>query len=154
MVVFVLDNYDSFTYNLVQRLGEIDPALDISVERNDQITPAQIADRFGPSADQTAQVAGWLAAQGLHLDWTAPSRAFVGFSGSAAALGNAFHMQLHSYVVHGQSRMAPNAEPQIPLFVRLSQPFLSASQRHRCAGRVELNPPPMQSSNRTIGRVV
>ena len=24
MIVFVLDNYDSFTYNLVQRLGEID----------------------------------------------------------------------------------------------------------------------------------
>jgi anthranilate synthase/aminodeoxychorismate synthase-like glutamine amidotransferase len=44
MVVFVLDNYDSFTYNLVQRLGEIDPALDIRVERNDQITPAQIAE--------------------------------------------------------------------------------------------------------------
>jgi anthranilate synthase component 2 len=44
MVVFVLDNYDSFTYNLVQRLGEIDPSLDIRVERNDQITPAQIAE--------------------------------------------------------------------------------------------------------------
>jgi anthranilate synthase/aminodeoxychorismate synthase-like glutamine amidotransferase len=42
MVVFVLDNYDSFTYNLVQRLGEIDPSLDIRVARNDQITPAEI----------------------------------------------------------------------------------------------------------------
>jgi anthranilate synthase component 2 len=35
-VIFVLDNYDSFTYNLVQRFGEIDPALQIEVARNDQ----------------------------------------------------------------------------------------------------------------------
>lgn len=41
-MIFVLDNYDSFTYNLVQRLGEIDPGLNIVVERNDQITIAGI----------------------------------------------------------------------------------------------------------------
>lgn len=41
--IFVLDNYDSFTYNLVQRLGELDPSLEIVVERNDQITVEQIA---------------------------------------------------------------------------------------------------------------
>ena len=41
-MIFVLDNYDSFTYNLVQRLGEIDPALAISVARNDQITISEI----------------------------------------------------------------------------------------------------------------
>lgn len=41
-MIFVLDNYDSFTYNLVQRLGEIDPGLDIQVARNDQVTIPQI----------------------------------------------------------------------------------------------------------------
>ncbi len=41
-MIFVLDNYDSFTYNLVQRLGEIDPKLDIRVVRNDQITISEI----------------------------------------------------------------------------------------------------------------
>ena len=41
-MIFVLDNYDSFTYNLVQRLGEIDNALRIEVARNDQITIEQI----------------------------------------------------------------------------------------------------------------
>jgi anthranilate synthase/aminodeoxychorismate synthase-like glutamine amidotransferase len=34
-VVFVLDNYDSFTYNLVQYLGEL--GADVEVRRNDQV---------------------------------------------------------------------------------------------------------------------
>lgn len=42
-MILIIDNYDSFTYNLVQRLGEIDDGLSIEVHRNDQITTAQIA---------------------------------------------------------------------------------------------------------------
>lgn len=36
-MILVIDNYDSFTYNLVQRLGEIDPSLDVQVVRNNQL---------------------------------------------------------------------------------------------------------------------
>jgi len=39
-MIFVLDNYDSFTYNLVQYLGELGE--DIVVRRNDQITVSEI----------------------------------------------------------------------------------------------------------------
>ena len=42
-MILLIDNYDSFTYNLVQRLGEIDSSLEIEVHRNDQITCDQIA---------------------------------------------------------------------------------------------------------------
>lgn len=46
-VILLIDNYDSFTWNLVQRLGEIDPTLepdrDLLVIRNDKITPDAIA---------------------------------------------------------------------------------------------------------------
>jgi anthranilate synthase/aminodeoxychorismate synthase-like glutamine amidotransferase len=41
-MILLIDNYDSFTYNLVQRLGELDPAIDLQVFRNDQITPERI----------------------------------------------------------------------------------------------------------------
>ncbi len=41
-MILVLDNYDSFTYNLVQRMGEIDPTADIRVVRNDKLTVAEI----------------------------------------------------------------------------------------------------------------
>ncbi len=39
-MIFVLDNYDSFTYNLVQYLGELggDPV----VRRNDQVTVEEV----------------------------------------------------------------------------------------------------------------
>jgi anthranilate synthase/aminodeoxychorismate synthase-like glutamine amidotransferase len=39
-MILVIDNYDSFTYNLVQYLGEMQVRMDIS--RNDQISIAQI----------------------------------------------------------------------------------------------------------------
>jgi anthranilate synthase/aminodeoxychorismate synthase-like glutamine amidotransferase len=40
-MILIIDNYDSFTYNLVQYLGELGAS--IHVERNDQITLAEIA---------------------------------------------------------------------------------------------------------------
>lgn len=44
-MIQIIDNYDSFTFNLVQRLGEIDAGLDIRVDRNDQITLDELAAR-------------------------------------------------------------------------------------------------------------
>jgi anthranilate synthase/aminodeoxychorismate synthase-like glutamine amidotransferase len=41
-MVFVLDNYDSFTYNLVQYLGELGEK--VVVRRNDEISVSQIED--------------------------------------------------------------------------------------------------------------
>lgn len=41
-MILLLDNYDSFTFNLVQRIGEIAPETDIRVVRNDQITLPEI----------------------------------------------------------------------------------------------------------------
>ena len=39
-MVFVLDNYDSFTYNLVQYLGEL--GAEVVVRRNDQVSVAEV----------------------------------------------------------------------------------------------------------------
>jgi len=61
-MVFVLDNYDSFTYNLVQYLGEM--GADVVVRRNDQVTvtdieemnPERILVSPGPCTPQEAGI--------------------------------------------------------------------------------------------------
>src|SRR6202046_4070884 len=61
-MVFVLDNYDSFTYNLVQYLGEL--GADVVVRRNDEITveavetmhPERILLSPGPCTPQEAGI--------------------------------------------------------------------------------------------------
>ena len=42
MRVLVIDNYDSFTYNLVQYLGEL--GAEVLVRRNDEVTPEEVAE--------------------------------------------------------------------------------------------------------------
>jgi anthranilate synthase/aminodeoxychorismate synthase-like glutamine amidotransferase len=61
-MVFVLDNYDSFTYNLVQYLGEL--GAEVEVRRNDQLTisdveelhPDHIVISPGPCTPQDAGI--------------------------------------------------------------------------------------------------
>jgi anthranilate synthase/aminodeoxychorismate synthase-like glutamine amidotransferase len=61
-MVFVLDNYDSFTYNLVQYLGEM--GAEVVVRRNDQLTvdevetlqPERIVISPGPCTPQDAGI--------------------------------------------------------------------------------------------------
>ena len=48
-MIFILDNYDSFTYNLVQRIGELGRGEEIRVFRNDAIEPEAAEADFQPT---------------------------------------------------------------------------------------------------------
>ncbi len=91
-MVLVIDNYDSFTYNLVQYLGEL--GAEIEVFRNDQITVGQVAKRkpdrivvspgpctpseAGISVSLIKKLAGWIPILGVCLGHQSIGKAFGG----------------------------------------------------------------------------
>lgn len=64
-MLLVIDNYDSFTYNLVQYLGEMGETLD--VRRNDQVSVAEV-ERLQPRAIVISPGPGTPADAGITVD--------------------------------------------------------------------------------------
>ncbi len=141
MVVFVLDNYDSFTYNLVQRLGEIDPALDIRVARNDQITPAQIAELKperiiispGPCTPNEAGISKQV------IDTFGPRVPVLGVCLGHQCIGETYHAQVTraDRLMHG--KVSQIYHDGRGLFAGLKNPF-TATRYHSLAIPVESLP--------------
>ena len=73
-MILLIDNYDSFTYNLVQRIGELDPLIDLEVVRNDRISVNQ-AQAMAPTH--------LLLSPG---PWLEPRSPTTWFSGSASSI--------------------------------------------------------------------
>ena len=78
------------------------------------LTPDEVGERFGLSDQDIATIAGWLQSQGLHVNWVAPNRVFIGFGGTAADIGRAFQTEMHYYKVNGAQRHSVNSDPMIP----------------------------------------
>lgn len=59
-MILLLDNYDSFTWNLVHLVGRVRPGLrlgkDLLVARNDQITPQAVEEMIVPSGGRAARL--------------------------------------------------------------------------------------------------
>lgn len=128
-MVFVLDNYDSFTYNLVQYLGELGE--EVIVRRNDQVTvgeveamrPARIVISPGPCTPQEA---------GISMDLfrrLAGSMPILGVCLGHQALGAAFggNVVRAPHLMHGKTSQVTHDGRTI--FKNLDQPF-TATRYH------------------------
>jgi anthranilate synthase/aminodeoxychorismate synthase-like glutamine amidotransferase len=113
-MIFVLDNYDSFTYNLVQYIGEL--GMEVVVRRNDQITvtgieelhPDRIVISPGPCTPQDAGIsielirhfAGRVPLLGVCLGHQAIGAAF---GGKVVRAANLMHGKTSSVEHDGKS---------------------------------------------------
>jgi len=122
-MLLMIDNYDSFTYNLVQYLGEL--GADVQVYRNDQITLQEIEDlapekivispgpctpnEAGVSIETIRQFAGRVPILGVCLGHQSIGQAFGGHIGHARA------------IMHGKTSMIYHNDKGV--FRGLPEPF-------------------------------
>ena len=124
-MTFILDNYDSFTYNLVQYLGEMGE--EVEVRRNDQITveqvealrPRRILLSPGPC---TPQEAGISVALIRHFAGKLPILGVcLGHQAIGAAFGGAIVRAPH--LMHGKTSSVEHDGKTI--FQGLPSPFIA-----------------------------
>jgi anthranilate synthase component 2 len=128
-VVLVIDNYDSFTYNLVQYLGELGEA--VLVRRNDEITLSEIAP-LSPLAVVLSPGPGTPAEAGICKDLLVelgPTLPILGVCLGHQCLGEAFGATVRraSQVMHGKVSRVTHAEQSV--FRGIPSPF-AATRYH------------------------
>jgi anthranilate synthase/aminodeoxychorismate synthase-like glutamine amidotransferase len=124
-MILLIDNYDSFTYNLVQRLGELDPNIDVRVYRNDEITPDQVAELKpshiiispGPCTPREAGVSNEV------LRRFAPAVPTLGVCLGHQCIGHVFGGEVvrNDRIMHG--KVSPIHHDNQGVFAGLSNPF-------------------------------
>ena len=78
------------------------------------LVPEQFGQQFGPAEADIQAVTDWLASQGFEVNRVAAGRTVIEFSGTAGAVRQALHTEIHKYVVNGEEHWANASDPQIP----------------------------------------
>jgi subtilase family serine protease len=78
------------------------------------LNATEIGERYGLSAQDIATVSGWLKSHGFTVNQVYTNRMAIEFSGNAGQIRQAFHTQLHSLSVNGETHFANMNDPRIP----------------------------------------
>jgi pro-kumamolisin-like protein/Big-like domain-containing protein len=79
------------------------------------LTPQEFGAKFGPADADIQKITGWLGSEGFGDIKVSPSRLVIEFSGNVAQVRNAFHTEIHRFVVNGETHQANTSEPQFPM---------------------------------------
>jgi Pro-kumamolisin, activation domain/Abnormal spindle-like microcephaly-assoc'd, ASPM-SPD-2-Hydin len=74
----------------------------------------EFGEEYGPSDADIAMVTGWLQQSGFIVENVSNGHTVVEFSGTASQVQQAFHTEIHRYLVHGVQHTANDRDPQIP----------------------------------------
>ncbi len=78
------------------------------------LKPEEFGKRFGPADADIQAVTAWLQTHGFQIGEVSKGRSVIEFSGTAAMLQEAFHTEMHRYLVNGDPHWANATDPQIP----------------------------------------
>ncbi len=78
------------------------------------LTPQQFGQQFGPADGDVQSVMSWLSSHGFTNMKVNQGRTIIEFSGNAGQVRNAFHTEIHRYLVKGVEKIANASDPQIP----------------------------------------
>jgi len=78
------------------------------------LTPQQVGELYGPTANDLAAVTSWLSSQGLTVESISPNGVIVRASGSMATVGSAFHTSFGMFADKERQRISTISEPSIP----------------------------------------
>lgn len=128
-MILVIDNYDSFTYNLVQQFGEL--GAEIEVARNDQLTLEDVR-RLNPSHIVISPGPGTPDDGGISLDVIrtfGPTIPVLGVCLGHQCIGQAFGgvVQRAPMLMHGKTSQIHHSGDR--LFEGMSNPF-TATRYH------------------------
>jgi subtilase family serine protease len=84
-----------------------------SPEYHHWLTPADLR-AYGPSQADIDQVTRWMARQGLTVNGVSRSGMEIDFGGTATAVANAFHTQMHAMTLHGEAHVSNLTAPSVP----------------------------------------
>jgi subtilase family serine protease len=84
-----------------------------SPEYHHWLTPAELR-AYGPAQADIDQVTEWLVRQGLTVNSVARSGMEIDFGGSAAAVGRAFHTEMHGVTLRGEAHISNLSAPSMP----------------------------------------
>jgi subtilase family serine protease len=78
------------------------------------LTPAQFGAEFGPSDADVQAVTDWLARQGFKVASVSQGKTVIEFSGNVGQVRNAFHTEMHKFVMNNELHYANVSDPEIP----------------------------------------
>ena len=86
------------------------------------LTPEQFGQAFGVTDSDIAAVKDWLVSQGFKVNGVYPNKTQIDFSGTAAQVRQAFHVQEQHYTINGEKHIANAGDISVP---KALQPVIS-----------------------------